>query len=135
MGMRRTILLLASMGSVALLAIAATLVAAESTARAAFPGTNGKIAFSRDPDGYRGPKDPEIYTVWFDGGNLKRLTDNSTEDGGPAWSPDGKRIAFSESRKGTYSRDIFVMRADGSDVRQLTDLAGDEQQPDWQPVR
>ena len=32
---------------------------------AAFPGTNGRIVFERDPDGYRVPEDPEIYTISF----------------------------------------------------------------------
>lgn len=128
------------MVSAALLAIAVSLVAIVNTAQAAFPGTNGKIAFTRDPDGYRGPKDPEIYTVRFDGGNLKSLTDNSTENGGPAFSPDGKRIAFSQSRKGTYSRDIFVMRADGSGKALVTDereipgkAEGDDSDPAFSP--
>lgn len=36
----------------------------------------------------------------------------------PAWSPDGRRIAFHADREG--SRDIYVMDADGSNVVQLT---------------
>jgi len=51
----------------------------------------------------------------------------------PAWSPDGKWLAFSSARGGYKDEaalhphnpqpygDLFVMRADGSDVRQLTD--------------
>ena len=52
LGMKRIVLILTSMISAALLAITVSLVATGNTAQAAFPGTNGKIAFTRDPDGY-----------------------------------------------------------------------------------
>lgn len=45
-----------------------------------------------------------------------------------AWSPDGKQIAFTTDRRGTF--DIFVMNADGSNQRPL--LAGPTE--DWWPV-
>ena len=37
---------------------------------------------------------PEIYTMNSDGSGVIQLTDNSAGDGFPAWSPDGRRIAF-----------------------------------------
>ena len=37
----------------------------------------------------------------------------------PAWSPDGRRIAFDSQRDG--NREIYVMDADGSGVTRLTD--------------
>lgn len=136
--MKRTVLILAPMVSAALVAIAVSLVAAGNTAQAAFPGTNGKIAFTRDPDGYRGPKDPEIYTVRFDGGNLKSLTNNSAPDTGPAWSPDGKRIAFSADGRTRFgNEDIFVMRADGSGKTLVTDerkIPGKAEADDTEPA-
>jgi tricorn protease-like protein len=39
-------------------------------------------------------------------------------DENPAWSPDGRRIAFDSNRDGNF--DIFVMNSDGSEVVQLT---------------
>ncbi len=51
-----------------------------------------------------------------DGKNVKQLT-NGMGDLQPAWSPDGKRIAFFSSRhKGV----ICVMDADGANVKELT---------------
>jgi len=44
-----------------------TVLAAIQPAKAAFPGTNGKIAFERDPDDPRGKENPEIYTISFTG--------------------------------------------------------------------
>ena len=53
-----------------------------------------------------------------DGGNVRRLTNHPRMDYWPAWSPDGKRIAFTSNRDGNY--EIYVMNADGSGQRNLT---------------
>jgi Tol biopolymer transport system component len=47
----------------------------------------------------------------------------------PAWSPDGRHIAFSSDRDGPSG--IYVMNADGSGVRRITDSFG--LQPAWSP--
>ena len=50
-----------------------------------------------------------------DGSGQRRLTRNPAEDIIPAWSPDGRKIAFEWRRPG-----IYVMNADGSGKRLLT---------------
>ena len=52
-----------------------------------------------------------------DGSGQRRLTRNPAFDGGPAWSPDGRRIAFVSNRDGSY--EVYVMNADGSGQRRL----------------
>jgi Tol biopolymer transport system component len=47
----------------------------------------------------------------------------------PAWSPDGKQIAFASKRDGDY--DIYVMRSDGSHQRRLTNSTSADVEPDW----
>ena len=42
---------------------------------------------------------------------------SSGDDRFPAWSPDGKQIAFTNDRDGEI--EVFVMDADGTNVRQL----------------
>jgi Tol biopolymer transport system component len=42
-----------------------------------------------------------------DGSGLTQLTDNLAWDMFPAWSPDGKKIAFDSDRMGNF--DIWVM--------------------------
>ena len=50
----------------------------------------------------------------------------------PAWSPDGRRIAFASSRAGNF--DIYTMSSeDGSSVEQLTDDEWAEADPSWSP--
>lgn len=61
--------------------------------------------------------------------DLTKTPDIETE---PAWSPDGKKIAFSSNKRGNWQ--IFVMNSDGSGLYQLTmrDTANDRY-PTWSP--
>lgn len=68
--------------------------------------------------------DLEIYLMARDGSNVRRLAECAEAAGGPAWSPDGQRIAFS-------CGGLWVMNADGSDQRQLIDDFGGR--PAWSP--
>jgi Tol biopolymer transport system component len=115
-------------------ACAAALFAAAGVAYAAFPGENGKMAFTK---GVRstGFVD-EIYAMNPYGTRLERLTHNSAYDYDPAWSPNGKRIAFSSNRRlaeGSAATEVYVMNADGSGVRRVTDAPGDNWNPTWSP--
>jgi len=46
----------------------------------------------------------------------------------PAFSPDGKWIAFQSNRSGRWQ--IYRMRVDGTDLQQLT-TQGENKEPDW----
>lgn len=85
-----------------------------------------KVAFASDRDG-----NLEIYTMDTDGGNLTRLTENTAEDFGPAWSPDGLSLAFVSNRDG--NNEIYVMNADGTNQRRLTNNSAEDLNPAWQP--
>ncbi len=111
----------------ALLVTLITMVgAAVGTAQAAFPGTNGKIAFSSVRDG-----NLEIYVMNPDGTNQTNLTNNAAEDFEPAWSPDGTKIAFTSRRDGNY--EVHVMNADGSNPVNLTNNSAQDGEPAWSP--
>jgi Tol biopolymer transport system component len=81
-----------------LFAATCLVLAFDSTARAAFPGANGKIAFSNG----------DIYTVNADGSGTAQLTSTPSLEFAPEWSPDGQQILFSASQK------VWRMNADGS---------------------
>lgn len=93
--------------------------------------TNGSIAFTSDRDG-----DDEIYVVNPDGSGATNLTQSAaTTDQQPAWSPDGRRIAFVRDDPDDGRWDIFVMNRDGSGQTQLTDgfYLSDDTDPAWSP--
>jgi Tol biopolymer transport system component len=91
---------------------------------AAFPGTNGKIVYQID-DTFTS----EIWVMDADGTDQTLLT--SKDDAEPAWSPDGRKIAFHSFRDG--DAEIFVMNADGSEQTQLTSNADNDFDPTWSP--
>jgi Tol biopolymer transport system component len=59
------------------------------------------------------------------------------DDQQPAWSPDGRLIAFTSSRDhrgdGNEAWDVYVMAANGDDVRRLTRNNGPDMRPGWLP--
>lgn len=64
-----------------------------------------------------------------------RLTDNENLDQlGPAWSPDGSKIAFYGRANYRSNGDIYIMDADGSNIINLTDSPdNDDLYPAWSP--
>ena len=88
-----------------------------------------KIAFSSARDG-----NLEIYVMDGDGSNQRRVTVNPARDESPAWSPDGKKIAFVSNRNNANKdhTQIWVIDADGKNPIRLTDGLVDWG-PDWSP--
>ena len=82
--------------------------------------------------------DYAIYAMSADGSHERRLTkekgDPSSPRGlffqvEPAWSPDGRRIAFASKRAGSFK--IYVMRVDGTGTTRLTSGKDDDTHPTW----
>lgn len=91
-------------------------------------GANGRIAFDSDRTG-----DSEIWTMRSDGTDLKNISrEPDFDDWGPAWSPDGQRLAwFGEAEEGDW--EIFVANANGSNPVNVTQHEADDMLPHWSP--
>jgi Tol biopolymer transport system component len=73
----------------------------------------------------------EIYVMNIDGTNVQRLTNNTSDDVEPTWSPDGTQIAFVAHRDG--DPEIFRMNADGTGQTRVTNNPVGDSAPDWSP--
>lgn len=82
-------------------------------------------------------KDPssmiDIYIMNADGSNVKRLTHTKSYDGGPFFSPDGKRIVWRRFSPSGREAEVFTMNIDGSDQKQITQLKALSWAPFYHP--
>src|SRR6186713_1835452 len=92
-------------------------------------GTSMSVAVS--PDGRTLAVDLQgsIWTIPAAGGTATRITDVFNDARQPAWSPDGKWIAFFGYRDGGY--DLWSIAPDGTNQRKLTWGAFDDREPIW----
>jgi TolB protein len=122
----------------AALVLAPALSACGGTGNGA-PPEAGRIAFTVNVNGYG-----EIWLRDAAGAGRTRLTapppSEVTDAPGstsPAWSPDGRWIAFESSgaatREDPRDLEIYVMRPDGSGIRRLTSDSILDAHPTWSP--
>jgi hypothetical protein len=89
----------------------------------------------QDRFGSRRGGNSEIYVMNADGSGQTRLTSNPPGDEvGPAWSPNGAKIAYVSDVGASAGRlDIYVMNADGSGQTLLIGGPNQEDAPNWSP--
>jgi dipeptidyl aminopeptidase/acylaminoacyl peptidase len=82
--------------------------------------------------------DKEISDLWIvatDGNSApRRLTNTKAPEGGVAWSPDSRSIAFSTKREGDEAEQVYILElASGGEARRLTNVSTGASNPKWRP--
>jgi Tol biopolymer transport system component len=117
------------------IALAGTLVGAFSVAfaagaSAAFPGSNGRIAFEQ----FTGSS-YDINSIDPSGSNPTFLAASSADELDQSYSASGRSIVYAEILVGSKSGyDIWRMRADGTGKKRLTRSSADDQWPCYSPT-
>ena len=92
-------------------------------------GRNGRILFESD---YPPETRISIWSMRADGSDRRRVTEGLTETHRhPRWSPDSRRILFTNDREG--DEELWVMNADGSGMTPLTKNGIADFFPAWSP--
>jgi Tol biopolymer transport system component len=73
----------------------------------------------------------DVFVMNDDGSEQRNLSRHPAHDSEPAWSPDGRKIAFISRRDG--GQEIYVVNADGSGLRRLVRSPNREFGPAWSP--
>ena len=88
-------------------------------------------------EGFTYDRRRHVFVVAAEGGPARQLTDGDWDDADPAWSPDGRAIAFSSARHPDRDRDdcgdIWLVAADGGEARRVTDTLGPAALPAFSP--
>jgi len=91
-----------------------------------------------DDNGYLTDRRSHIQVVEVEGGKALALTSGPFDDSEPAWSPDGRHVAFVSNRTsepdGNFDTDVFVVRSDKAEwPRLVTASPTADTTPAWSP--
>ena len=92
-------------------------------------GTSMSVTISPDRNTLAIDLQGSIWTLPASGGTARQVTDPYNDARHPAFSPDGRTIAFQGYRAGGY--DIWGVAPDGTNQRQLTSGPFDDREPAW----
>ena len=87
---------------------------------------NTKIAFVAFQGGNK-----EIFIADFDGADMKQVTQNSSINLSPTWTPDNKKIAFTSYLK--RNPDVYLIDLDGKNLQHFSYYSGLNASPSWSP--
>ena len=95
------------------------------------------LKYKMNGEGFVYDRRTHLFVVDADDGNVNQLTSGDYNHDGPAWSPDGRFLAFSSARHAERDEDdaadVWVVSADGGDARRVTDTVGPVGRPSFSP--
>jgi dipeptidyl aminopeptidase/acylaminoacyl peptidase len=116
--------------------------AAAKKSKSQRPWVIDRLYFKEDTVGYLERRRTHLYIFSIATKSTTQVTSGDYDDTAPAWSPDGKLLAFASNRSkpdpdATYASNIWTVAADNTDqgahlIQVTTGLAGDHH-PTWSP--
>ncbi len=106
------------------------------------PWVIDRLEFKHDTVGYLERFRAHLYVFDLAAKSLAQITSGDYDDAHPAWSPDGRSVAFTSNRSmpdpdRNYNSDIWVVAADNTDkgahLTRITTNPGDDDFAAWSP--
>ena len=115
--------------------------AKDNKPKAQKPWVIDRLQFKVDEVGYLDRRRTHLYIFHLAAKGLTQITSGDYDDADPAWSPDGKQLAFTSNRSSdpdrNYNTDIWTVSADNADkgahLTQITTNPGGDNAPVWSP--
>jgi len=101
-----------------------------------------RLQFKQDTVGYLDNHRSHLYVFHIEKKSSTQITSGDFDDSEPAWSPDGKTLAFTSNRSTpdpdrNFNTDIWVVDAENTDkgahLTQITTNPGADRSPSWSP--
>jgi len=115
---------------------------AKEKKKTAKPYVIDRLQFKMDEIGYLNRRRTHLFVFDLAAKSLTQVTSGDYDDSEPAWSPDGKLLAFTSNRSKpdpdvTYNSDLWVVATNNSDKgahpTQVTTNPGTDTTPAWSP--